>query len=151
MYQHDSPTMFQFVLRGELIGDRVQDLEHAWNTAESILAGKELVVEISGITNADRPGVDLLSRMRESGARLTSALPPDSVEFIRSMGITVAAPGRRPSTRAARLIGCFRTLREMILSGGHSPKQNAPSRAKWTVRGSTLFFAGGPRRKSWIT
>jgi len=80
MYQHDSATMFQFVLRGELMGDRVQDLAHAWNTARSILAGKDLVVDISGITSADPLGVDLLSRMRESGARLTPATPLRSEE-----------------------------------------------------------------------
>ncbi len=117
MYQHDSAAMFQFVLRGELIGDGVQDLEHAWKTASSILAGKELVVDVSGILKADPPGLDLLSRMRESGARLTMALPPDSMEFARSMGISVAALGRCRSTRATRLLCCFQALRSLILSG----------------------------------
>jgi hypothetical protein len=84
--------MFQFVLRGELIGDRVRNLEHAWKTAKSILAGKELVVDISGITDADASGVDLLSRMRESGARLTAALPPESEGFVRSLGVPLVAP-----------------------------------------------------------
>jgi anti-anti-sigma regulatory factor len=52
MYQHDGTTVFQFILRGELTGDRVRELEHAWTTAKSILGGKELIVDISGITNA---------------------------------------------------------------------------------------------------
>lgn len=105
MYQHDSATMFRFVLRGELNGDRVQDLEHAWNTAKSILAGKELVVDISGMTNADPSGVALLSRMRASGARLAAALPPESDEILRSLGVPVAAPrGRRGSIWALRLL-----------------------------------------------
>lgn len=105
MHQHDGATMFQFVLRGELTGNRVQDLEHAWNTAKSILAGKELVVDVSGMTDADPSGVDLLSRMRESGARLTAAQPPESAEFIRSLGIPVAAPsGRSCGPRALRLV-----------------------------------------------
>jgi hypothetical protein len=104
MYQHYGPTMFQFVLRGELSGDGVRNLEHAWNTAKSILAGKELVVDISGITNADPLGVDLLSRMRESGARLTAALPPESEEFLRTFGIPAAPGGRRPGAWALRLL-----------------------------------------------
>ena len=104
MYQHDSATMFQFVLRGELIGDGVQDLEHAWNTVKSILAGKELVVDISGITNADTAGVELLSRMRESGARLSAALPPESEAFLRSLGVPMAAPrGLRGNSWALRI------------------------------------------------
>lgn len=73
MHQHDRATMFEFVLRGELTGHRVVDLEHAWDTAKSILAGKELVVDIAGIVRADPAGVELLCRMRESGARLAAA------------------------------------------------------------------------------
>ena len=57
MYQHDSPLTYRFVLRGELAGERVEELEHAWNTAKSILGGKELVVDVSGITDADHSGV----------------------------------------------------------------------------------------------
>jgi ABC-type transporter Mla MlaB component len=105
MYQHDSATRFQFVLRGELNGNGVQDLEHAWSTAKSTLAGKELVVDISGITNADRSGVDLLSRMRDSGARLTAALPSESEDFLQSLGVPMAAPrGRRGNGWALRFL-----------------------------------------------
>lgn len=93
MYQHDRAASFQFVLRGELTGDAVPELECAWTTARSIIAGKELVVDISGMTNADHSGIDLLTRMRESGARLTAALPPASEEILRSLGVPVAARG----------------------------------------------------------
>jgi len=92
MYQHDSATMFRFVLRGHLAGDRVTELEHAWTTAKSILKGKELVVDVSGIKDADKFGMDLLLRMRASGARLTAAQPPKSEELLRSLGLPVAAP-----------------------------------------------------------
>jgi ABC-type transporter Mla MlaB component len=95
MYQHDSARMFQFVLRGKLIGDGVQDLEDAWNTARSILAGKELVIDLSGIADADPAGADLLSRMRESGDHLTAALPAESEEFLQSMGVPMAT-ARKP-------------------------------------------------------
>jgi ABC-type transporter Mla MlaB component len=105
MFQHDSAKRFQFVLRGELAGNRVQDLEQAWTTAKSILNGKELVVDVSGITDADESGMDLLSRMRESGARLTVALPPKSEEFLRSLGLPAAAPnGRSVGVRALRFL-----------------------------------------------
>ena len=101
MFQHDSAKKFQFILRGELAGNRVLDLEQSWTTAKSILNGKELVVDVSGITDADESGVDLLSRMRESGARLSAARPPKSQELLRSLGLPVAAPrGRRIGPRA---------------------------------------------------
>jgi ABC-type transporter Mla MlaB component len=105
MYQHDSATMFRFVLRGELAGDRVKDLEHAWNTAKSIIAGKQLVIDISGITYADAPGVDLLSRMRESGACLTAVLAPESSAIFPRSGVPMVAPrGQHGSGWAFRFL-----------------------------------------------
>jgi hypothetical protein len=92
MYQHDSAPMFRFVLRGNLAGHAVPELEHAWTTAKSILNGRDLLVDVSGVTDADEFGVDLLFRMRDSGARLTAPLPPASEEFLRSLGVPVAAP-----------------------------------------------------------
>jgi hypothetical protein len=43
--------------------------------------------------------------MRESGARLTAALPPESEELLRSLGVPMAAPrGLRGSTWTLRLL-----------------------------------------------
>ncbi len=93
IYLHDSAAMFRFVLRGGLRGGRVAELEHAWNTAESILAGRDLVVDVSGVTDADELGVNLLFRMRDSGACLTAPQPAASEEFLRSLGVPAAASG----------------------------------------------------------
>lgn len=92
IYQHDSAATFRFVLRGALAGGRVPELEHAWTTATSTLKDKDLVVDVSGITDADDIGVNLLLRMRGSGARLSAPLPPASEDFLRSLGVPVAAP-----------------------------------------------------------
>jgi len=115
--------MFRFVLQGELTGDRVREFEHAWIAARSILGTKALVVEISGITNADAAGVELLSRMRETGARLHAALPPESAEFIRSLGIPVAAPVRSSHTWPQRLM---RILRLPVKSTHFASRSPAP-------------------------
>jgi len=82
MYQHDSSRRFRFVLRGQLAGTTVYELEAAWTTAKSILAGKELVVDIHGVTEADPSGIQLLCRMRESGARIDPAMPSDCGDLI---------------------------------------------------------------------
>ena len=92
MYQHDNAAMFRFVLRGSLTGDRVSELEHAWTTAKSILKGRDLVIDVSGIATADEPGVGLLLRMRDAGARLTAPQPPTSEELLRTLGVAAAAP-----------------------------------------------------------
>ena len=77
MYLHDSSAMFCFVLQGELAGVSVRELEHAWTTAGSILSGRDLVVDISDLTNADPAGRQLLDHMRQSGARIIPALPAE--------------------------------------------------------------------------
>ena len=105
MYQHDSPEAFRFVLRSDLRGDDVQELEHAWATAQSILRTKDLLVDISGVKDADAAGMELLSRMRAAGARLVAASPPASVEFVRSMGLPVASRGE---ARAKPFLAFFR-------------------------------------------
>jgi ABC-type transporter Mla MlaB component len=94
MYLKDSASTFEFVLRGELTGDAVEGLEHAWITATSILHGKDVLIDVSALTDADSEGVALLYRMTGSGARLRAAQPPHSPEFLRSLGVLVAAPPR---------------------------------------------------------
>jgi hypothetical protein len=90
VYQYDSAAMFRFTVQGDLQGTCVDELEHAWIAATSVLKGKELVVDISGVTSVDRTGADLLSYMRESGVRLTAPPPLASPEIARSLGIPVA-------------------------------------------------------------
>ena len=76
----------------------MQHLERAWTTAKSILEGKELVVDVSGLTNVDPSGVDLLSRMRESGG------PPDRCAASGIRGDPALFGGAGGSARrAARL------------------------------------------------
>lgn len=99
-YQHDGATTFRFQLAGELAGPWVTDLEHAWKTASSIMGGKQLVLDLSDLTGADAPGVQLLKRMLGSGARLISAEPPASPDLLESLGAPVAfTPRPRPAPR----------------------------------------------------
>lgn len=75
LYQHDSSSVFRMVLRGSLKGLWVNELEHAWMTATSILKGKDFVIDISGLTGIDISGLQLLSRIRAAGGRLTGEPP----------------------------------------------------------------------------
>ena len=112
IYLHDRPALFQFVLRGELTGDPVRSVEHAWDTARSVLGRRELVVDLSGVTDADASGVALLTRMQESGARLTAVKPQKSAEFLGSLGIAIPRSKKQSEAnwalrflRLARLCG----------------------------------------------
>jgi ABC-type transporter Mla MlaB component len=104
IYQHDGATAFRFELKGRLDGAQVENLEHAWRCASSILRGKDLVIDISGLTGADPRGVALLSRLRESGARLVGPAPFQLAEFARALGIP-PPPAPEPAHGLRRLIG----------------------------------------------
>jgi len=105
IYLNDSVKSFEFILKGDLAAASVRSLEQAWITARSILGGKEVSVEVSGLTAADDAGVELLYRMTASGVRLTAALPPESEDFLRSLGIPVAAPARRANSAMLSSLG----------------------------------------------
>lgn len=70
IYQHDERACFRFQLRGPLDERSTRQLECCWQTAQSILGKKELVVDITGLTEVDDAGRRLLNRMRESGAQI---------------------------------------------------------------------------------
>jgi len=94
IHLHDSAETFEFVLEGELAGDAVASLQHAWNTAKSILNDKDVSVDVSALTAADAGGIEVLRSMTASGARLRAALPPQSQDLLQSLGVMVAAPPR---------------------------------------------------------
>jgi hypothetical protein len=77
MYLHDSREMFCLVLRGKLAGGSVRELELAWTTANSIAGARDLVVDISGLADADPAGRELLFRMRRSGVCVIPAPSPE--------------------------------------------------------------------------
>jgi hypothetical protein len=105
IYQHDSPTTFQIVLKGDLGEAAAQRVAWAWTTARSILAGKDLVVDVSAVTAVYPVGLELLLRMREHGAQIAAAHPLQCAEL--SDLLDRPAPVRmrnRPIRRALRFI-----------------------------------------------
>lgn len=73
IYQHDNSDVFRFVLSGQLSGSCVEEFQHAWMTATSVLQGKSLVVDLTDMSEADEAGQQLLAQLRASGAQI---IPP---------------------------------------------------------------------------
>lgn len=93
LYQYDSARRFRFRIAGALERNGVRELEHAWAAAGSTLNGRELVVDIAGVTKADASGFDLLCLMRNRGARLELSRAPESP----SLAFRLALDWDRPS------------------------------------------------------
>lgn len=75
-YQHDRLDSFRFVLLGDLSGVFVRELENAWKTADSVLDGKPLIVDLSKLNSTDDPGMALLVKMRAAGANFVPDADP---------------------------------------------------------------------------
>ncbi len=99
IYQHDQPSVFRFVIHGPLLDAAVRELELQWLSACSILGTRELMVDLSGVTAIGQTGIELLSRMRETGARLTTAEPPELLILADLLGVPAAKPTLNPCPR----------------------------------------------------
>ena len=154
IYQHDSPETFRIVLKGDLSEAGTQQLRGAWETAKSILNRKELILEVSDVSAVHPAGVDLLSRMRESGFRISAARRMDCEEL---GGAASYCPPRLPA-RFGRARGpsasedsCFRlrnqhkarrTARECIAQITEDPGTRLPARSTRSSLAATADHGG---------
>ncbi len=90
--QHDTAERFLIRLYGDLEGKWVAELEQVWCCAASVLKGRELAVDLTGLTSAEERGTDLLIRMREGGARLIASWPARSPQLARRFAIRFELP-----------------------------------------------------------
>jgi len=106
-YQHDGGTIFRFQLAGDLAGAVAMDLEHAWQTAMSIMRGRQLVLDVSGLTGVDSAGIQLIQRMFESGALVVSSEPSAAPDLLLSLGIPIGYSGhaQRSLSLRSRIFG----------------------------------------------
>jgi len=62
-------------LEGKLIGAWVKEVERVWNSLAESRRGRNLLVDMCGVTFVDAAGKDLLTRMYKAGASLDAAGP----------------------------------------------------------------------------
>ncbi len=72
-YIHDGARALCFRLAGELVEPDAAGLEQAWKTAASMLDGRELVVDLTGVERVDKDGERVLRALGEQGARFVTA------------------------------------------------------------------------------
>jgi hypothetical protein len=107
-YQHDGPTTFRFVLHGRLDHVAAVELEHAWLSATSVLRGKELVLDLTSLDDADEAGLALMSRMQEAGARVIPPANSDQPVLTGTLGLSTARPvGGAPESHWRRFAARF--------------------------------------------
>ncbi len=72
---HDSAVELLLHLEGRLVGPWVQEAALCWETAQSIIAGRRVVVDLQDVGFVDAEGEQLLAAMHRQGATLRAACP----------------------------------------------------------------------------
>ena len=99
-YLHDGSGVFRFQLVGRLSNRDTRHLEQAWRTAESIIGGKSLIVDLSQVTGVDESGRALLDKWHGYGARLivTSSEAKSRIDLMADVTVTLVVPAPKTST-----------------------------------------------------
>jgi hypothetical protein len=98
-YLHDEADALRIEIAGDLSGPGVSSIEHAWRTANSVLAGRHLVVGPTAVAEADDDGRGLLLTWHRCGARII-ARSMDSRTFAESiLGVLVPMPPAKSGWR----------------------------------------------------
>ena len=74
-YMHDGPTAFSIELAGTLAAEGAKRLEQDWLSASGLIGKKELIVDLSFVTEIDQVGRQLLLRWRRNGATVVANTP----------------------------------------------------------------------------
>jgi hypothetical protein len=103
-YIHDSVSTLRFQLIGDLREGNVTELNGSWETAQTTLKFRRLVLDLSQLDSADQQGRKWLLQMKEIGAAFR---PNDQFEF----GAQVAKQAASSSVKLSlvgRILAIFR-------------------------------------------
>ncbi len=98
-YLHDEADALRIEIAGDLTGAGVSTIEHAWRTANSVLAGRHIVAGLMAVAEADADGRRLLLTWHRCGARII-ARSMDSRTLAESiLGASVPMPPAKSGWR----------------------------------------------------
>jgi ABC-type transporter Mla MlaB component len=80
----DRPEQVTLKLEGQLIGAWVTELENAWRSANSILVGRSLCLDLNAVDHVDEAGKYLLALIARSGAQLTAS-GAEMIDLLRAI------------------------------------------------------------------
>lgn len=109
-YIHDGAQSLTLQISGALTQGAAAELEQTWLTAQSTLAGRELLVDMGNLISADDDGQTVLRRLARDGARfVTASRTTEALAAAVSRRMPELLPAPRPSLWR-RLACCLRTF-----------------------------------------
>jgi hypothetical protein len=103
-YIHDSVATLRFQLIGDLRDGNVTELNGSWETAQTTLRFRRLVLDLCGLNSTDEHGRRWLLKMKDVGAAF---LPEEYLEVGTATTRTIRADGLKPSM-VGRMLGIFK-------------------------------------------
>ncbi len=98
-YLHDKADALRIEIAGNLTGPGVSNIEHAWRTANSVLAGRHIVVGLMAVADADADGRALLLAWHRCGARIIARSMDSRTLAEDVLGVSVPMPPAKPGWR----------------------------------------------------
>src|ERR1700687_3521619 len=95
-YMHDGPAAFSIEVAGALAAEGARKLEQDWGSASAVIGKKELVVDLSFVTEIDPVGSQLLLRWFRNGATVVASTPES-----RALAESIIGHPLRPLARIA--------------------------------------------------
>src|ERR1700719_2300393 len=78
-YMHDGPAAVSIEVAGRLAAEGAKKLEQDWLSASVVIGTKQLIVDLSFVTEIDPVGRQLLLRWRRNGATVVANTPESRV------------------------------------------------------------------------
>jgi hypothetical protein len=100
-YMHDGSAAFRFELAGSLLAEGARDLAQAWRTASSVIGGRDLIVDVTYLTEIDEAGRALLQQWHATGATLVAISPEARVRVQEMADCPVDLARTAPSPKAS--------------------------------------------------
>lgn len=106
-YMHDGPAAFSIELAGTLAAEGAKKLEQDWRSVSALIGTKDLVVDISFLTEIDPGGRQLLLRWFRTGATVVANTPESRALAESIIGRTLPSIGRIAHTWMPYRSGSF--------------------------------------------
>jgi len=103
-YIHDSVSTLRFQLIGDLRDGNVTELNGSWETAQTTLQFRRLVLDLCGLSSTDEHGKRWLLKMKDVGAAF---LPNEYFEAGTAAPRAIQADGLKPSL-LGRMLAIFK-------------------------------------------
>ena len=96
IYLHDNSNGFRLCLFGDLNQPAAAELERCWHAALSIVDGRRILIDGTGLTSIQEDGMQLLGRMALAGVQVSANRSSQGAGLLAFLGTELVRTGEEP-------------------------------------------------------